>query len=78
MEGTVIFFNRLKGWGFIVPTDLQGNDIFVHASQLPRGHRYLTCGDLVGFELGPQTKDRRVAVNVQIIKEAPQPNGGAQ
>lgn len=81
MEGTVNFYNRFKGWGFIVPSDLQGDDIYVHASQLPRGHRYLTFGDFVGFDLGLQTKGRRVAINVRIIKEAsqleaPQTNDG--
>ena len=32
-EGTVKFFNRSKGFGFITPSD-SGDDIFVHQSGL--------------------------------------------
>lgn len=33
MQGTVKFFNEIKGFGFIKPTD-SGEDIFVHSTGL--------------------------------------------
>ncbi len=33
-QGTVKFFNTEKGFGFIVPEEESGNDVFVHANGL--------------------------------------------
>ena len=63
MEGTVKFYNRKKGFGFVSGED--GQDYFVHFTALPRG-TFLRDGDKVSFtgttgERGPK------AENVQVI-----------
>ena len=51
MEGTVKFFNEMKGFGFISAED--GKEYFVHSSALKDA---ITEGDSVTFE--PQESDR--------------------
>ena len=59
MQGTVKWFNSLKGYGFIGRSDGKA-DVFVHYSAiLEQGYRRLVEGDLVEFEIvdgfrGPQ------------------------
>ena len=58
MNGTVKFFNRAKGFGFIEP-DEGGKDIFVHASALEAaGIRALNEGDRVSFVLEDDRRGR--------------------
>jgi len=53
--GTVKFFNNDKGFGFISRED--GEDIFVHFSNIVGdGHRSLSDGQQVEFEIGPGRK----------------------
>lgn len=58
MNGTVKWYNRMKGFGFI---EVEGEkDVFVHRSALPEG-TILNEGDNVEFEIeesdkGPQAK----------------------
>ena len=58
MKGTVKWFNAKKGFGFI--SDEEGNDVFVHFSDLQMdGFKVLEEGDEVEFEVidgekGPQ------------------------
>jgi cold shock protein len=57
-EGTVKFFNKAKGFGFITPDD-GSKDIFVHATGLAME---VHDGDKVSYELqdspkGPAAKD---------------------
>ena len=58
MIGTVKWFNSKKGFGFI--SDEEGNDVFVHFSDLQMdGFKVLDEGDKVEFEVingekGPQ------------------------
>jgi CspA family cold shock protein len=61
-EGTVKFFNRAKGFGFIKPTD-SSEDIFVHESGLIDEIRE---DDKVKFDV-EQGKKGLNAVNVELI-----------
>lgn len=74
MLGIVSFFNRKRGWGFAIPDD-NSSDLFLHASNLPERHRYLTEGDRISFDVG-ERNGRPLAVNIQIIKEAASSGGG--
>jgi len=58
-EGTVKFFNRSKGFGFIEPTD-GGQDIFVHQNGLIDE---INENDKVKFDVEQGKK----GVNVQLI-----------
>lgn len=50
MRGTVKFFDRQKGWGFI--TSDEGTDYFVHFSGIQgKGYRYLDADDIVSFDV---------------------------
>ena len=58
MTGKVIWFSKVKGYGFIACSG--GPDVFVHYTAIvARGYRALTEGDAVEFEVvqgaqGPQ------------------------
>lgn len=63
-SGTVKWFNRLKGFGFIKPND-GGQEVFVHYSSIDDdGYRNLYEGDSVDFDQvdngkGPQARNVR-------------------
>ena len=63
MEGTVKFFNRKKGFGFIQGND--GNDYFVHYTAIPEGV-FLRDNDLVSFDSGEGDRGLK-AENVQLL-----------
>ena len=67
MRGTVKFFNRGKGWGFI--TDIETDkEIFFHQTSIQMsGYRFLDEGDLVDYEIGAGNNDREQAVSVTPI-----------
>ena len=52
MEGTVKWFNSVKGFGFITPSN-GGNDVFVHKSEAPDS---LRDGDRVEYEVAQGDK----------------------
>ena len=66
MEGTVKFFNRKKGFGFISGED--GKDYFVHFTALPRG-AFLHDNDKVSFNAVEGDRGLK-AENVQILQKA--------
>ena len=67
MQGVTKFFDRVKGWGFIVDTENQ-NDVFIHHSSIKmNGFRYLDEDDIVNFEIGTGNNGREQAVDVTPI-----------
>ncbi len=55
MNGTVKWFNAEKGFGFITAED--GNDVFVHFSQINKdGYKTLEEGEAVTFEMAQGPK----------------------
>lgn len=64
-QGTVTFYDRKKGIGFIVP-DLPEPDVFVHHSGLAKGVTFLVKDDTVSYEIG-DFDGRPVARDVAIV-----------
>ncbi len=67
-SGTVKWFNREKGYGFI-SNDNGGDDVFVHFSAIQSdGFKVLNEGDKVIYETEQDPKDSRKlrAVNVRV------------
>jgi len=66
LTGTVKWFSKEKGYGFITRDDNQG-DVFVHFSAIQqRGFKTLQQGQRVEFEVEQDTKGLR-AKNVRVI-----------
>lgn len=65
MRGTVKFFDKQKGWGFV--TSDEGTDYFLHFSGINgSGFRFLENDDVVEFDL-KETERGWKAVNVESI-----------
>ena len=63
--GTVKWFNKTKGFGFIEP-DEGGKDVFVHISAVERaGMSDLQEGQKITYELVPGRDGRSAADNLQ-------------
>ncbi len=63
-KGTVKWFNKSKGYGFIVQED--GKDIFFHRSDLARElYNAIKDGDTVLYDLGEGRKGQK-AINVKL------------
>lgn len=62
MKGTVKWYDRVKGYGFIQTED--DKDIFIHRSGLEATHAELEAGQKVEFEIEQREKGP-VAVKVK-------------
>ena len=63
-NGTVKWFDAVKGYGFIVGDD--GQDVFVHQSNiLMKGFRVLEVGQRVSYQIEPTEKGNK-AINVVV------------
>lgn len=67
MQGTIKFFQKSRGWGYIKADD--GKEYFVHYSQIKMdGFRTLNAGDIVSFEISEPDENNRIhAINVKPI-----------
>jgi CspA family cold shock protein len=61
-NGTVKFFNNVRGFGFIAPDD-DGKDVFVHKNGLVDE---ITEGDKVSYDVEESEKGLN-AINVKVI-----------
>lgn len=70
MKGTVKWFSKEKGYGFI--TNLEKTDVFVHYSGIMAdGFKCLESGQTVEFDIVDTEKGKQ-AVNVSVIAELPE------
>ncbi len=66
-QGTVKFFNAMKGFGFITP-DGGGQDAFVHISAVEAaGLSGLDQDQRVSYELEPDRRGRESAAALKLI-----------
>jgi cold shock CspA family protein len=79
MIGTVCNFNRLKGWGFIAPSEPSRPNFFTSSKFIvaETHRRFLFNGWTVEFDFDPATVETDpVAINVHIISRMAKKVGG--
>lgn len=65
MQGTVKWFNKKRGFGFI--TGENGEDYFVHYSSIEvDGYKALKMGQVVSFEPSTDAEGRTTAIHVEV------------
>ncbi len=68
-NGTVKFFNDMKGFGFVQRDD-GGEDVFVHISALERsGMGQVTQGDRLSFDIEIDRRGKFSAANLSALSE---------
>jgi cold shock protein len=80
-KGTVKWFNRAKGYGFIEPDD-GSKDAFVHITAVQSvGLETLFQGQIVEYEMATANEGREMVENLKILVDVDQseftPTGGA-
>ena len=66
--GKVKWFNKSKGYGFLVPYEV-GGDVFAHYSAIEmEGYKTLNEGDSVEFDIDSSKKNS--AKNVRVIESS--------
>ncbi len=75
-DGTVSWYDDVKGFGFVVP-DAGGGDVFVHVSALGGGLTELAEGERVTFDVVDGDKGPN-ARNVQLVRGSGGGRGGAR
>ena len=64
-KGKVIWFNALKGYGFIRPDDESKADVFVHLSELKKSELdSLSQGDEVKYQTYLSQKNRELSARI--------------
>jgi len=67
-KGTVKWFNRQKGYGFIQPQGGGGKDVFVHISAVERaGLESLNDGQVVEYEI-VENRGKSSAENLKLAR----------
>jgi len=75
-KGTIKWFNKDKGYGFIQP-ETGGADVFVHVSQLHEaGIQSLTDGQAIEFEMIEGVDDRKMAGALKLVDDGGAAGGG--
>ena len=69
IRGRVISFDRIKGYGFVVP-DTGGDDVFIHVNDLQGDKDLLVAGSTVEFRLEDGDRGPKAAA-VTVISSAP-------
>jgi cold shock CspA family protein len=72
MTSQVLFWDRIKAFGFISSGDPNVRDFFVHKANLVN-RQYLEVGDIVEFEFGKDKKGRTIAINVKVVEAIASP-----
>lgn len=69
--GTVKFFNKSKGYGFIAPDGGNGNDAFVHISAVESsGMRTLRENQRISYDLQEDRRGKMAAVNLKAAEDS--------
>lgn len=71
MKGTVLWFNELKGIGYIKDEE-SGMEIFAHFSDIldnKKKFRTLFAGDRVSFDIEKTNFNSYKAINIQVLKD---------
>ena len=67
-KGKVVWFNKIKGFGFIKPDDIKERDVFVHYSGIAGEEKFKLLLEEQEVEYDLQENDKgSIAVNVKVI-----------